>query len=207
MAGDSINHPLERLIFFSDAVFAIAITLLVIEIHVPHLAAGSSDGGHLEALARLIPNFVGFIISFAVIGMFWAGHHRAFSLARHFYGGVVAWNLMLLGTIAFMPFVTAYLSAHSGARVPAILYWSWLTLTAVLNLKVNSMATRPPMASGHVESQEGAIVRRRSRSVLFGAITSLVIATIYPYAAPLGMITIPAWKWLLDRMTRPASSG
>lgn len=202
-AAASTDHPLERMVFFSDAVFAIAITLLVIEIHVPHLPHGAPDGAFLAELAGLIPSFIGFVISFAVIGMFWAGHHRAFSLARRYDPRVVPWNLMLLGTIAFMPFVTAFLSAHYGDRVPAILYWSWLLLTALLNLKVNSIATRPPIV-GEEAITAAAAVRRRSRSVLAGAVTALVIACILPQAAPLGMGTIPLWIRILGRRARSA---
>jgi uncharacterized membrane protein len=196
MTREATDHPLERLVFFSDAVFAIAITLLVIEIHVPHLEHGAGDGAFLQALAQLIPSFVGFVISFAVIGLFWAGHHRAFSLARHYDPHVVPWNLMLLGTIAFMPFVTAFLSAHYGARVPALFYWSWLLLTALLNYRVNSIATRPPMIGEDSPPGLAAAVRRRSRSVLAGAVTALAIAVVLPQAAPLGMATIPLWMRL-----------
>ena len=197
MAQEATDHPLERLVFFSDAVFAIAITLLVIEIHVPHLEHGAGDGAYLQALTQLIPNFIGFVVSFAVIGMFWAGHHRAFSLARRYDSRVVPWNLMLLGTVAFMPFVTAFMSAHYDARVPAIVYWSWLTLTALLNLKVNSFATRPSMVAGAVPEGTAAAVRRRSRSVVLGALVAFAIAWVMPQGAPMGMATIPLWMWLL----------
>ena len=202
MAGEPTDHALERLVFFSDAVFAIAITLLVIEIHVPHVPHGAGDAAYLQALANLIPNFIGFMVSFAVIGMFWAGHHRAFSLARRYDAGLVPWNLMLLGTIAFMPFVTAFMSAHQGARVPALLYWSWLLLTAALNLKVNSFATRAGMVAAHAPEGTASAVRRRSRSVVLGAAISLAIAWVMPVAAPAGMATIPLWIRMLGRRAR-----
>ena len=131
MAG-KIDHALERLIFFSDAVFAIAITLLVIEIHVPHIESGSPDLVYWAALAQLIPNFVGFAVSFGVIGIFWAGHHRAFCLAGRYQGRAARWNLVFLGAIAFIPFVTAFSSLNPGLRIPAVLYWVWLLLTALL---------------------------------------------------------------------------
>ena len=203
MAGAPTDHPLERLGFFCDAVFAIAITLLVIEIHIPHLEADAGDAAYLEALDRLIPNFVGFVISFAVIVLFWAGHHRAFSLATRYDQRIVPWNLLLLGTIAFMPFVTGFLSAHTGARVPAILYWSWLTLTSLLNLRVNSLATRPPMLGEDVPPERAAEIYARSRAVVAGAATSLSIAVLLPPAGPVGMATIPLWR----RVLKPRGPG
>ena len=60
----------ERIVFFSDAVFAIAITLLVIEIKVPHIEAGSPDGTFLGSVIQLIPKFVGFFLSFFVVLVF-----------------------------------------------------------------------------------------------------------------------------------------
>jgi uncharacterized membrane protein len=197
MASGKTDHALERLVFFSDAVFAIAITLLVIEIHPPHFERGEGDQAHLAALARLIPNFVGFAVSFGVIGAFWAGHHRAFTLAGRYHGSVVIWNLALLGAIAFVPFVTAFMSVNYNMLVPAIFYWGWIVLTALLNLKVNAIATGPEMLGEGADEAAARAVPRRSRAVLLGALTALLIAILSPLAAPAGMATIPLWLWLL----------
>ena len=73
------EFQLERMILFSDAVFAIAITLLVIEIKIPELEKEHiTDKALGEALWHLVPKFVGFIVSFALIGVYWNVHHRMF---------------------------------------------------------------------------------------------------------------------------------
>lgn len=199
MAGAKSDHALERLVFFSDAVFAIAITLLVIEIHAPHFEQGATTQEMVEALARLIPNFIGYAISFAVIGAFWAGHHRAFNLAGHYYSGVVLWNLLFLGAIAFMPFVTAFMSSNYGMVLPAAVYWGWMVITALLNLRVNSIATGPGMLADDVPPEQSREVRRRSVSVLLAAATALGVSLIVPQAAPVAMGTIPLWRLMLGR--------
>src|SRR5262245_65206842 len=106
--------PLESLFFFSGAVFAIAITLLIIELHPPHLPGDASDRTQLITLINLTPNFVAFFISFFVIGAFWAGHHRAFSLARHWSPTLVMPNSFMLAAVVFMPFATAYMGTNIG---------------------------------------------------------------------------------------------
>lgn len=196
MARGKTDHPLERLVFFSDAVFAIAITLLVIEIHPPHL---TEDGPRptLEALARLAPGFVGFVVSFAVIGAFWSGHHRAFSLAGRLGPNILVWNLMLLGTIAFMPFVTGFMSGNPGKVGPAVFYWSWMVLTALLNLKVNRLATGPAMRGEGVTEAQAAEVPRRSTAVLLSAASALAVSFFAPLFAPAAMATVPLWILLL----------
>src|SRR3954465_14621546 len=98
-ATQKTDHALERLVFFSDAVFAIAITLLILEVHVPHLPRGSVDVAYIQALADLAPSFIGYIVSFWVIGMFWLGHHRAFSFANRQSAKMPPWNLFLLGVM------------------------------------------------------------------------------------------------------------
>ena len=202
MAAGKTDHALERLVFFSDAVFAIAITLLVIEIHVPELPYRSPPQAYWEALAHLAPSFVSFGISFFVIGMFWMGHHRAFSLAGRYDGSILGWNLLLLGLIAFMPFMTALLGRYYGAPVPTGLYWGWMVLIALVNLKVNSVATGPAMLGEQAAPGAAADVRRRSRSVLLASLTAFALALFFPLAAAFGMATIPLWIWLLGRLGR-----
>lgn len=202
MAAGKTDHALERLVFFSDAVFAIAITLLVIEIHVPEIPYRSPASAYWEALAQLAPSFVSFAISFGVIGMFWIGHHRAFSLAGRYDPRVLGWNLLLLGLIAFMPFVTALVGRYYGASVPTGLYWGWMVLIALANLKVNSIATGPAMLAKGAAPEAAADVRRRSASVLLGASTAFLVGLFMPLAAPAGMASIPLWMALLGRLRR-----
>jgi uncharacterized membrane protein len=203
MAANATDHPLERLVFFSDAVFAIAITLLVIEIHPPDLTHQASDADHWEALAHLIPNFVGFVISFAVVGMFWVGHHRSFMLARRYDSRILKWNMGLLAVIAFMPFVTAYLSANINDRVPSLVYSVTLLAAAALNLKVNWTATSKPMVGESVSAEAILHVRRRSLGVLLGAATAVATSLLLPQAGQAALISIPIWQRLLMRAQWP----
>ncbi|MGZ8999366.1 MAG: TMEM175 family protein [Allosphingosinicella sp.] len=194
-----IDHTLERLVFFSDAVFAIAITLLVIEIHAPDLPRHSSDQAYLVALAHLIPSFIGFMVSFWVIGMFWMGHHRIFGTATRQEPRIVGWNLFLLGSIAFLPFSTAFLSANPGDRIPTIFYCVSLLTCALLNLRVGRIATSAPMVDPSVSAADIANLRRRSLSVVLGAIVALIVAFFAPAAAQPALITIPLWRFALSR--------
>ncbi|MBK9959255.1 MAG: DUF1211 domain-containing protein [Chitinophagaceae bacterium] len=91
------EFQLERLILFSDAVFAIAITLLVIEIKIPELPHDSvTDKGLLIALRNLIPKFIGFLVSFLLIGQYWIVHHRLFGYVINFTDRLIWLNIFLI---------------------------------------------------------------------------------------------------------------
>ena len=207
MAADRTDHPLERLVFFSDAVFAIAITLLVIEIHPPHLDPAATNAAHWQAIANLWPQFLGYLISFFVIGLFWIGHHRAFSLASHYDPRVLRWNLMLLAVIAFMPFVTANMSANYYSGPAIQLYCAAMLLAALLNYKVNRTATRPPMLTAEPPPGAVANVRARGLGVIMGAVTALVVSLVMPRGATAFMATIPLWQRLLVRLLAKAPAA
>ena len=99
------EFEVERLILFSDAVFAIAITLLVIEIKVPEVEKELiSDAAIGKGMAHLIPRFVGFLISFLIIGLYWTVHHKVFVFVDNYTNKLLWLNLFFLFSIALMPF-------------------------------------------------------------------------------------------------------
>jgi len=199
------DHTLERLVFFSDAVFAIAITLLVLEIKIPILPKGSPDALYWQALLDLVPSFMGYVLSFAVIGIFWIGHHRAFAMAGRYSGRVLAPNMALLCVIAFMPFVTAFDAHNLNQHVPGMVYCGTLLLAGLLNAAVVHIATGPAMVAPGTEPARIRYVRRRSLSVILGAASALVFAYFVPRYGQLGLATIGLWRRVLTRGTPPAA--
>jgi len=195
-------HPLERMMFFSDAVFAIAITLLVIEIDVPELPHGVSNAEHVAALANLLPHFFGFVISFAMIGGFWVGHHRAFSMAHYYAPGLHLPNLALLCAIAFMPFSTAYMSENYGQQVPHLLYNSVLLVTALLDIGVVRKVTAPPYVDEDADAEEVAVVRARPWGAAAGAALALAVSFVAPQWGHFALITFPLWMAVATRQAR-----
>jgi len=108
------EFQLERMILFSDAVFAIAITLLVIEIKVPEIHEEITDEAILQGLAHLIPKFVGFVISFLLIGLNWTIHHRMFGYVTAYNRRLLWLNLFFLFFIVLMPFSTGLYGEFAG---------------------------------------------------------------------------------------------
>ena len=111
------EFQLDRLILFSDAVFAIAITLLVIEIKIPEIHDHVSDKALLHELGHLIPKFLGFIISFMLIGVYWTVHHRMFGYVTDFNRKLLLLNLFFLFFVALMPFSTGFYSEYAGPEL------------------------------------------------------------------------------------------
>lgn len=123
---------LERLIFFSDAVFAIAITLLALEIRLPVGQEIQADGELLAALASIWPRYLSYIVSFLVIGMYWMAHHRMFRSIIRYDRHLLFLNLLLLLCIAFVPFPTAILGEYSGS-VATIFYALTMVVTGLVS--------------------------------------------------------------------------
>ncbi|MEO6071463.1 MAG: TMEM175 family protein [Chitinophagaceae bacterium] len=111
------DFQLERFILFSDAVFAIAITLLVIEIKIPEIHENVSDQTLLHSLKHLLPKFAGFVISFFLIALYWRIHHTMFGFVINYNYKLLRINLIFLFFIVLMPFSTGFYSEYSGAEL------------------------------------------------------------------------------------------
>ncbi|MFY1616076.1 TMEM175 family protein [Micromonospora sp. WMMD736] len=120
-----------RLVAFSDAVFAIAVTLLVLEIQPP------KDFGHLlRGLGALWPSYLAYALSFLLVGQVWVNHHVMFDRVRHVDRQVLFLNTLLLMVIAFLPFSTSLLAealrAEQGLRTAVVVYGTTLWVAAAL---------------------------------------------------------------------------
>ncbi|MEH2393503.1 MAG: TMEM175 family protein [Nostoc sp.] len=113
-----------RLEAFSDGVIAIIITIMVLEIKVPH-------GFNLAALRPLIPVFISYVISFIYIGIYWNNHHHLLQAVRHVNGRILWANLHLLFWLSLVPFVTGWMGENNFAAMPVALYGTVLLLAAI----------------------------------------------------------------------------
>jgi uncharacterized membrane protein len=119
--------PKSRLEAFSDGVIAIIITIMVLELRVPH----GEHSDRLEALTPLIPVFVSYVLSFVLVGIYWNNHHHLCHAVRHVNGRVLWANLHLLFWLSLVPFVTAWMGENHFAEWPVALYGSVMLMAGV----------------------------------------------------------------------------
>ncbi len=130
---DHGQRELERLIFFSDAVFAIVMTLLILDIRAPDDVPSNRAATEVPILVwALWPKFLSYVLSFLVIGTYWIAHHQTFRYVRS-YDRVLLWlNLVFLLSISFIPFPTALLGEYGQLRFAVIFYAASLGLARLL---------------------------------------------------------------------------
>jgi uncharacterized membrane protein len=179
---DEVAGPgLGRLLALSDGVFAIALTILVIEIALPRHVADQ----HLRAaLARLAPKYVAYVVSFLVIGRFWIAHHLAFRyIAR--YDGTLLWlNLILLMMVAFLPFPTSVLGDFGNVPEAAMLYAGAAAFTSSASAALWWYASgRGRLLRPDTPPQVIRTARARSLSGPIFFACTLPVAAFAPYVA------------------------
>src|SRR5258706_1653464 len=113
-----------RLEAFSDGVFAILITILVLELKIPH-------GGDLAALKPLLPVFLTYVMSFVYLGIYWNNHHHMLHLASRISGGILWANLHLLFWLSLVPFVTRRMGENHFAPLPSAIYGGVLFMAGI----------------------------------------------------------------------------
>lgn len=187
----------ERVVFFSDAVFAIVITLLVLELKVPHLTE-HNEPALQHALFELIPNVLGFVISFLIIGLMWVEHHRIFRYIDDYDGGLLWRNLLLLLCVSFVPFPTALFSENFWSRTAFILYTASFGGVATAKLLIWRHAAKAGLLKKEVGPMLEQRIARRSMAVPLACAIAIGLSFISIFIAPLSFILIPVFARVLD---------
>jgi uncharacterized membrane protein len=195
------STDLARIVAFTDGVFAIAITLLVLSLNVPR---GLSSSELREYLSGFEGEVFAYFLSFAVIGRFWMAHHRLFGMLRRFDRPLIVLNLAYLSLIVLIPFPTELLGTYGDSSVSVILYAFVVGSTALLGMiKVRYIVRRELVRPDALADARALPAQMRSAPIVFYA--SIPIALLSP---ALGQL---AWLGLLidvvrDRR-RPASAS
>jgi uncharacterized membrane protein len=199
----SVHRDTARLEAFSDAVFAITITLLILEIKAP------GDNRHLlHGLLELWPSYLAYAVTFLFIGQVWANHHVMFDHIRTADRTVLLLNTLLLMVVAFLPFGTSVLASAfrdgHGERTAVVFYGITFVLTAAAFNGVWQYARRHRLLGAALEPAGAAAIGRRFQL----ALVWLAAGTLLGLALPvLGVIVIAAFNafyWLPIRGESPA---
>ncbi len=183
----------RRLEAFSDGVFAIAITLLVLDITVP---AGSEDD-LLTAVVDQWPSYLAYVVSFATIGVAWLEHNAITDYMDYADAMVVRVNLLLLLLVSFLPFPTRLIAEYFGERdaerVAATIYGLNLLLIAVLLF----LMWRYVVSEGHVRrdvsNEEIAVLTRHLTPGFAGYVALLILGLFFPTAAVVGYLGVAVY--------------
>lgn len=122
----------DRIGTFSDSVFAVAITLLVLNIHVPALSVNPTNHTLASKLWKIWPNYEAFILSFVIIGLYWILHHMMFRYIERYNGPFLWLNLFFLMCIVIMPFTTSLISEYEETATATIVYAANLAVASLL---------------------------------------------------------------------------
>lgn len=126
------HHENERIVIFSDGIFAITITLLILEVKVPEIADHLVATELPKELLHLIPKIVGHVVSFLVLGIYWTAHHYLFTyIKRHDH--VLLWlNTTFMLCVALIPFPTGLISQYPEQQIAVVIYASTLVVIGIM---------------------------------------------------------------------------
>jgi len=192
----------SRIEAFSDGVIAIIITIMVLELKVPHEA-------DIHTLLPLLPVFLSYVLSFVMIGIYWNNHHHMFHAVRHVRGGVLWANLHLLFWLSLMPFTTAWMGENHIESVPVAVYGFVLMMSGIAYYILARALIRLEGADSAIAIAFGKDRKGRISVVIYAA--AIALAFLSPWIA-IGCYVAVALIWLVpdrrvERVLLAAHSG
>ncbi len=189
-----------RMEAFSDGVFAIAITLLVLDISVPLV----SSEDLLRQLADQWPSYLAYAVSFSTIGAIWFGHAAMSDYLDHANSVFMRLNLLLLMLVSFLPFPTRLLAQHIGnderERVAATIYGLTLLVTSVMLALLWRYAQRAHLVRPDADDTELQVLTERLTPGLFGYLLLIVAGLFVPVVAVVGYLIVALYLIVPRRM-------
>lgn len=176
----------NRLEAFSDGVMAIIITIMVLELKVPHDAS-------IEALVSLSPVFLSYVLSFVYVGIYWNNHHHLFQIVKQVNGPVLWANTHLLFWLSLVPFVTGWSGENHFAWLPVALYGFVLMMCGVAYFILTRALSAHSQNSGLVEAVGNDI---KGKNSIFIYLVAVGLAFWQPYAS-LALYVLVAILWLI----------
>jgi uncharacterized membrane protein len=176
---ESIKLPRERIEFFSDGVFAIAITLLVIEIEVPN-GSMLQELGIWGALRHLIPSFLSFFISFMVIALYWRSHLQSSTFIKRFDNKLLWLNIWMLFYIVLLPFSTSFYAKNFHVNGAFVFYCFNLLLISLYNYLIIRYIIRKEGFNDHLNPVLASWLKYRALITILVWLVSIIISFISP---------------------------
>jgi uncharacterized membrane protein len=177
----------NRLEAFSDGVMAIIITIMVLEMKVPH-------GSDFEALRPLLPVFLSYILSFIYVGIYWNNHHHLLHAARHVSGAVLWANLNLLFWLSLFPFVTGWMGENHFAALPSAVYGFVLFMAAMAWTLLQRCIIASDGPESVLKRALGADWKGKLSPVIY--VAAIVAAFVVPWLAQC-LYVLVALMWLI----------
>ena len=198
----SVSRDTVRLVAFSDGVFAISITLLVLEIRPP-----TDDENLLHGLVTLWPSYLAYAVTFLFIGQVWANHHVMYDHIRAADRIVLLLNTVLLMVVAFLPFATSVLadalrSGH-GQRTAVAFYGIAFDVTALTFNAVWQYARRHRLLSEALSSQATTAISRRFELALVWLAAGALLGALLPALGVAVIVAFNAYFWIPIRGESP----
>lgn len=197
------SFNLERLVFFSDAVFAIAITLLVIDLRLPE----ESEGSVLELVQGLAPEIFAFLLSFMVIGVYWLAHWRRYAYVERVDERLATLNLVLLLFIALMPFPTSVIASHGADPGAVLLYVGVIALAGIANSATWLHAARSGLLRPGIPEAYIRLSTLRGLSVPIVMVLSLPLLLVGDYVVLFSWLAIIPVQVVITRRLRRLSAA
>jgi uncharacterized membrane protein len=172
---------------FSDGVFAIIITIMVLELHVPH-------GSQLQDLAPLLPVLLSYVLSFVYVGIYWNNHHHMFQVCSSVNGAILWANLHLLFWLSLLPFATGWMGENHFTAVPTALYGLILLMAAIAYRILQQAIIRNEGDASVLKQAVGSDWKGKVSQLLY--VVAILAAVRFPWLGQALFVTA-ALLWLI----------